>query len=50
MSDEKHESAETKPTQGFERTAERDAKSHQVIGEHSREVERKIGEQMPDRK
>ena len=50
MSNEKNESADSKPAHGFERSAERDANSHQVIGEHSRETERKIGEQMPDRK
>lgn len=41
---------DTESAKGFERSAERDAKSHQVVGEHSREVERRIGEQMPDRK
>ncbi len=49
MSESKPETEEAAPAQGFERTAERDAKSHQVIGEHSPEVERKIGGKMPDR-
>ncbi len=50
MNESKPKSVDTVPAQGFERSAERDAKSHQVIGEHSPEVERKIGEKMPDRK
>lgn len=50
MSDANHDQPQPDPPHGFERSAERDAKSRQVIGEHSREVERKIGEQMPDRK
>jgi len=40
----------TEAAGGLERSAERDAKSHQAIGEQSRETERKIGRQMPDRK
>ena len=43
-------SADAQPSHGFEHSAERDAESHQAIGEHSREIERKIGERMPDRK
>ena len=50
MSESKPETEEAVPAQGFERAAERDAKSHQEIGEHSPEVERKIGGKMPDRK
>jgi hypothetical protein len=35
---------------GYEKSADRDAKSNQAPGRHDRETELKIARQMPDRK
>jgi hypothetical protein len=46
----KAKSDATEAQGGYEKSADRDAKSNQAPGKHSRETELKIARQMPDRK
>jgi hypothetical protein len=49
-SNQRNSEPPTEAQGGYEKSAERDAKSDQAPGKHSREVELKIAENMPDRK